>query len=413
MNHRERFLEIKNFLKPYQKIWENEIMLQYPSPLDGYNTEWIEDLRRFQSKSDVIRLEKKDVFELIKNPSLINFYQEIKKLTFLPQLAPLPPIKEDAFTWLFMVPKKQHEIKKLAPHINHLFSTYKIKNILDIGGGIGLLAQTLNNYYQLPVISIDMNPLLQETGRLRHEKNAKDPLNKVIYKNLKFSSEPEFKELLKPNVMTIGLHTCGRLAIDLIQMSSLQKVPVLVNFGCCYHTLDSHSKLQNISHFAQENNPLWMNRFALTLSCRAHQKMDEKDYDLKIKVKRYRYAIHILFYDHYDLKTPVTLGNSSPKLYDRPFSDYALEQMARINLTTKHSPKELDEFFHDPRLELLIQKMLAAGLIRNALGRVLEVYLMLDRVIFLEEKGYRVQLQEFFHEEESPRNIGITAILEK
>jgi hypothetical protein len=55
--------------------------------------------------------------------------------------------------------------------------------------------------------------------------------------------------------------------------------------------------------------------------------------------------------------------------------------------------------------------MLAAGLIRNALGRVMELYLLVDRAIFLEEKGYKVEVQEFFDEELSPRNIGITAEL--
>ena len=73
MNHRERFLQIKEFLKPYQRIWENEIMLMYPTPLDGYDLEWIEDLRRFQDKKDVIRLEKKDVLDYIENPKLLEF----------------------------------------------------------------------------------------------------------------------------------------------------------------------------------------------------------------------------------------------------------------------------------------------------------------------------------------------------
>jgi 2-polyprenyl-3-methyl-5-hydroxy-6-metoxy-1,4-benzoquinol methylase len=180
MNHRERFLQIKEFLKPYQRIWENEIMLMYPTPLDGYDPEWIEDLRRFQDKKDVIRLEKKDVLDYIENPKLIEFYQTIEKLCHLPQGNDYPSMPEDRFTWLFIIPKKQHEIKKLAPHLNHLYKKYQIKNILDIGGGIGLLAQSLNNSYDLCVTSVDMNPELQKTGFDRHEKNAKNVLNKVL-----------------------------------------------------------------------------------------------------------------------------------------------------------------------------------------------------------------------------------------
>lgn len=411
MDHRKRFLEIKEFLKPYQRIWQNEIMLQYPDPISDYPIEWIEDLRRFQKKDDVIRLEKKDVFDYIRHPSLVSFYERIKELSELPQMPNYSPMPEDPWTWLFIIPKKQHEIRKLAPHVNHLYHRHGVDQVVDIGGGIGLLAQTLNNRFEHRVTSVDMNSEFQKTGFERHEKNARNKDNKVRYENMKVEAGGAFSSLLEKNVMPVGLHTCGKLALDIITVSASKKVPALVNFGCCYHTLDLEPHLQNISRFAQDNDPLWMCKFALTLSCRAHKKMDEKDYDLKLKVKLYRYAIHILLHDHYGIKELVTLGNSSPKLYDRPFSEYVIEQFSRIGMTTKHSLEELDAFYNDPELQLLIERMLAAGLIRNALGRIMEIYLLLDRAIYLEEQGYSVSVQEFFDEELSPRNIGITAEL--
>jgi len=410
MDFRQRLLEIIDFLKPYQRIWQNEIMLMYPDPLDGYPMEWIEDLRRFQDKNDLIRIEKKDVFPFIENESLIAFYQRINELSELPVIDPLPPMPEEPWTWLFMIPKKQHEIRNLAPHINQIYQKKKVSEVLDIGGGVGFLAQTLNNQYQHHVTSIDMNTEFQKTGIERHDKNAKWP-HKVQFKNVKVENQGEFVEILKQNVMPVGLHTCGKLALDIIRVSSDKKVPALVNFGCCYHTLDKTPDLQNISQFARDNNPLWMNKFALTLSCRAHRKMDEKDFDLKQKVKYYRYAIHILFHDLYDMKELVTLGNSNPKLYNESFGFYVYEQLKRIKVEPSHSIEELNAWYANPDLMILIDRMLAAGLIRNALGRVMELYLLLDRAIYLEEKGYEVKVQEFFNEELSPRNIGITALL--
>jgi hypothetical protein len=411
MNYRERLLDIKNFLKPYQSIWENEIMLMYPDPFKGYPMEWIEDLHRFQKKEDVIRMEKKDVFDFIVSPTLIAFYKELERLCKLPEIPTYPSMPEEPWTWLYIIPKKKHEIKRLAPHIHHLYQTKKIDQIVDIGGGIGLLAQVLANQYQHKVISIDMNAEFQKTGFERHEHNARVPTNKVQYKNIKVEAQGPFTELLESNVMPIGLHTCGKLALDIIQVSADKKVPAIVNFGCCYHTLTLSPALQNISEFAKNNDPLWMNLFGLTLSCRAHRKMDDKDYEFKLKVKHYRYAIHILLYDHYDIKEQVTLGNSSRKLYDESFGSYVLEQLKRINLTPKHTFEELNAYFADSKLQVLIEQMLAAGLIRNAMGRALEIYLLLDRAIYLEEKGYQVLVEEFFDEELSPRNIGITATL--
>jgi hypothetical protein len=411
MNYRQRFLEIQDFLKPFQNIWQNEIMLMYPDHLSGYPLEWIEDLRRIQDKNDVIRIEKKDVFDFIKNPSLINFYKRIEELSILPQIKSLPPMPEVPWTWLKIIPKKKHEIKRLAPYLMDIYARKDIQEIIDIGGGTGLLAQTLVNQYGLKVTSVDMNQSFQDSGLIRHKKNLKDPSNQVQFKNIKVESGGEFSLLLKKKVMPIGLHTCGRLALDIIKVSAENEVSALVNFGCCYHTLDVSEDLQNISKFSQENNGLWLNKFALTLAGRAHRKMDEKDYDFKLKVKFYRYAIHILLKDEYGIEGLIGLGNSMPKLYDESFGEYVYEQLGRINLNPKHTIEELNVYFRRPELILAIEQMLTAGHIRNALGRILEIYLLLDRAIYLEEKGYEVLVEEFFDEELSPRNIGITAVL--
>lgn len=390
-------------------MWQNEIMLMYPDPLNGYPMEWIEDIRRFQNKADVIRIEKKDVFPYIQDPSLIHYYKRIHELEKLPQIASLPPMPEEPWTWLFMIPKKQHEIRKLAPYINQVYQDKKISEVLDIGGGVGFLAQTLNNQFGHHVTSIDMNSEFQKTGVDRHAKNAKHP-HKVNFKTVKVENGGEFVEILKNNVMPVGLHTCGKLALDIIRVSSDKKVPALINFGCCYHTLDKTPDLQNISQFSRDNEPLWMSKFALTLACRAHRKLDEKDFDLKQKVKYYRYAIHILLHDLYDQKELVTLGNSNPKLYDESFGVYVYDQFKRIHINPKHSVDELNAWYANPEIHTLIDRMLAAGIIRNALGRIMEIYLLLDRAIFLEEQGYDVKVEEFFDEEVSPRNIGITAV---
>jgi hypothetical protein len=108
MDHRERFLQIKDFLKPYQRIWQNEIMLMYPRPFEDYSLEWIEELRQYQDKKDVIKLEKKEVNGFVKSPELISFYDEIARLTQLPEAPNYPAMPEDRFTWLIIIPKKQH-----------------------------------------------------------------------------------------------------------------------------------------------------------------------------------------------------------------------------------------------------------------------------------------------------------------
>jgi hypothetical protein len=411
MDLKRRLVEIADFLQPYQRIWQNEIMLQYPNPIQDFPEDWVEELARIRDPKEVVRLEKKEVESLITHPDLLAFYRRIEELSKLPSAPELPAMPENAFTFLYVIPKKQHEIRRLAPYVNHFYYQHGVEKVVDIGGGIGILAQTLCNQYNLKVMTLDMDPELQKTGRKRHEKNFVHPDNQVSFHLVKVSEdEPKFKELLRPNMMTVGLHACGPLSLDQLKATARAGAKGLLNFGCCYYKLSKCEGTQNISAFAQalpqkvEQSP-----YCLTLATRAHKKMNEADYHFKVKVKHYRYMMHFLLHDHYDRADLTTLGNTHHRLYEKNFSDYALEQFRRIGVTPNHSADELDLFFADPHRQAMVWKMLAAGLIRNALGRLLEIYLLLDRAIYLEEQGYQAELLEFFDESLSPRNIGIAA----
>jgi hypothetical protein len=137
--------------------------------------------------------------------------------------------------------------------------------------------------------------------------------------------------------------------------------------------------------------------------------MNQKDYDFKLKVKLYRYAIHFLLTDQYGQENMLTLGNTHPKIYNESFAIYAREQFKRLEIQTSLTDTELNHYFENQERLQLIHKMLAAGLIRNALGRLLEIYLLLDRAIYLEEQGYEAKLIECFDESISPRNIAVIA----
>ena len=51
----------------------------------------------------------------------------------------------------------------------------------------------------------------------------------------------------------------------------------------------------------------------------------------------------------------------------------------------------------------------AAHLIRNAFARPLEILLILDRALWLREKGFETQIQAIFDRRLSPRNLSLIA----
>jgi hypothetical protein len=408
MNHQSRLLEIIEFLRPYQTIWQNEIMLLYPTPLEGYPEAWVDDLLRFQGREEMIRLERKQVQGLIKDPSLKGLYDRREKLIEVPQARKLPPMPEDSFTFLYMIPKKQHEIRRLAPMVDAFYQGHGIKRVVDIGGGIGLMAQTLVNQYGHQVCSVDMDSIMQTTGRTRHEKNAKDPSNLVDYKTVKVErGNSAFAAILEQDHMTLGLHTCGALAVAQLEASAGKQIKAIIGLGCCYHKMENTPEALNISKFVKDHGAFELSKFALTLASRAHLKLPEKDFDFKLKVKHYRYAIHFLLHDEYGMKELVPLGNSKRELYNESFGTYALEQLGRLNIKINHTKEELTTYYLNEKRQALIKKMLAAGIIRDTFGRLLELYILLDRAVYLEEKGYKVELLQCFDEVLSPRNLGL------
>ena len=106
MDHKQRLREIIDFLKPYQNIWQNEIMLQYPDPLEGYPCQWLEELESIKDKASLIRLERKEIAGLVHHPELLSFYSRCEELCRLDQAPELPPNVTHNWTWLYMIPKK-------------------------------------------------------------------------------------------------------------------------------------------------------------------------------------------------------------------------------------------------------------------------------------------------------------------
>lgn len=386
-------------------------MLDYPEPTQAYPSDWIQELMEFKDTKDLVALERKDFSAVSLSGSLRAF---VERSEFLGQFESAPrfhPMPENSYTFLYVIPKKQHEIRSLAPFVHHTYKSQKLSSVVDIGGGIGALAQVLNRQYELQMHSVDMDPVLQNTGMLRQKRMDKNRLTQVQYHEHKVAHDnEEFKKLLGPGTLTLGLHTCGDLSVHQMRSTIETKSKVLINFGCCYNRLVD-TETQNLSHYARSlPSQIIQNKFALTLAARAHRKTDEEDYSFKLKVKYFRYTFHLLMCDEFGMPEMMTLGNSSKKLYDAPFNLYAEEQFRRLGLTPPPSEK-LNAYFENSERKELIREMLTAGFIRNVFGRLLEAYILLDRAIFMEESGYDSQLLQFFEEEISPRNLGLVCQL--
>jgi hypothetical protein len=410
VNLKERFNQITSSLIPHVNIWENEILLQYPHSLSPFNEAWLDFLEHADEEL-LFSLEKKEFHHLSLPSDLKTHWQEMEDLTRINEFnREIPTHPFDAFAFLKIKPKKEHEIKILTRAVDGLMKDYKLEQVVDIGGGIGYLAQSIANYYFYPVTSIDMDPVLQNTGRLRNLKNQRKGSTLVNYLQEKLDlGNEKLIPLFNNKTISLGLHTCGELANTHLEMAIKGQSGALINLGCCYYKL-SKNNTYNISQFAQTNQNLKLNMYALTLATLAHKQMGHWDFQFKNMVKNYRYAFHMYLFHEKGITDFLSVGNSSQRYYEGDFASYAKEQMKRLNIEHTDSDESLNNFFQDPTRTRLIRRMILAGILRGIYGRPLELYLLIDRALYLEENGYTAKLVPYFDEELSPRNIGIQAI---
>lgn len=337
--------------------------------------------------------------EKISNTSFRDFTHTIQKLIDIPHSnSPSTPLHSN--TKRGLTPKKVHEVEKI---IGLLGASEPTGNIIDIGGGKGHLSAAICYHQSCTSISIDLDEQLQAQGRKRLQKWMPDVLSKIHFIPKKIGRNHPIPPTSKPNDTTlIGLHSCGNLSSQVIQQGIQQGLGKILNFGCCYHHINGDYNLSKVS----QKEPIWFSHEALHLAAHAHRDIDKKALEKKIAVKQYRYTLHFYLKDQQKAEFQ-KVGDGHWDDYQGSFAAYA----KKFGSTSLQSitDEALNEYFATPENQRQLQATILGGIIRNTLGRVIELYIVLDRCLLLQEAGYEVSLGTYFNRKISPRNLGIFA----
>jgi len=412
MDYKSHFNQIHKFLSQHIRIWHDEVLNFYPNSIQEYNKDWIEELKSLSEYDQWLIDCKNDPSALNQGP-FKDFILKAKAVTRIgdhknEELEKLP-------AWAFnkVKDKKRHEILTLAKKIKGLSELHKFQHIVDIGGGVGHLSRILSHYFGHNCISLDQNKEFQEIGKRRLNKYPiPEDAGDVKFMNLTFGAsehEHDLAHVFSTESLSLGLHTCGPLAVRHMQTNIKYKTKGLINFGCCYNKIELEKDV-NLSLHAK-TDPLPLSKYALTLATRGHNDMNFEEFKLKKRVKHYRYALHLLLYKKLNQQEFLTAGEANAKLYWEDFNVYALNKLSVLKIDHNLSNQDLLDFYNDIEVQKEIETMFLANIIRWQFGRVVEHYILTDRCLFLEENGLEVKMEELFDNQLSPRNIGITAIL--
>ncbi|AZD19688.1 SAM-dependent methyltransferase [Pseudomonas chlororaphis subsp. aurantiaca] len=202
----------------------------------------------------------------------------------------------------------------------------------------------------------------------------------------------------------VALHACGDLHVRLMQLASERGCRQLAIAPCCYNRI-SHAEYQPLSdpakgsalHLSLDDLGLPLSE-TVTAGARVRRQRDSS------MARRLAFDLlqrRLRGVDEY-LPTP-----SLPASWlDKPFVEYCHDLAALKHLSTVGAQDW-------PALEAAGWQRLAQvrnlELLRGLFRRPLELWLVLDRALFLQEQGYRVQLGLFCPAPLTPRNLMLLA----
>jgi hypothetical protein len=201
----------------------------------------------------------------------------------------------------------------------------------------------------------------------------------------------------------VALHACGDLHVRLLQLACAVGCKQLALAPCCYNRInaDTYQPLSNAGRASRLH--LSIDDLGLPLS-------ETVTAGKRVRLQRDISMARRLGFDHLQrelrgldeyLPTP-----SLPASWlSMPFADYCRELANLKGLSTGEQNWSTLEAYGWQRLAEVRNLELVRGLFR----RPLEVWLVLDRALFLGESGYRVEVGRFCDRALTPRNLMVLA----
>ncbi|TFY84137.1 methyltransferase [Pseudomonas kairouanensis] len=208
---------------------------------------------------------------------------------------------------------------------------------------------------------------------------------------------------LGPEHTPVALHACGDLHVRLLQLAAAVGCKQLALAPCCYNRISADA-YQPLSQAGRASTlQLTVDDLGLPLSetvTAGNRVRLQRDISMARRLGFDQLQRQLRGCDEY-LPTP----SLSASWLDKPFAAYCQELANLKGLSTGEQDWVALEAYGWHRLAQVRNLELLRGLFR----RPLELWLVLDRALFLRENGYKVEVGSFCETALTPRNLMVLA----
>lgn len=265
---------------------------------------------------------------------------------------------------------------------------------LEWCSGKGFLGRILASQTRQKVTSLEYDSALCQAGQ---ELATKYSLPMEFVQGDALSEQ--CLELMNPDHHAVALHACGDLHVSLIKQATLANIPAMSISPCCYH-LSKETSYQALSKQGKKSQ-LRLQRSELRIPLQETVTGGER-------VKRHR-MLEMTYRLGFDLilrtinKTseyqPIPSIKKSALADGFPSFCRWASMVRDVDLTKvdfiKFEKLATERYWHMERLSLMQQPF----------RRLIEIWLVLDKALYLEENNYKTQLFEFCEKSITPRNL--------
>jgi hypothetical protein len=253
--------------------------------------------------------------------------------------------------------------------------------------------------HDCPVSSVEIDPLLCQQGKTLAER-----LGLAVQFECRNVLDRSDTSLLNTPRHALALHACGELHLELLRQASSHRAPAISLSPCCYHLIESPTYLP-LSAPGQQSQ-LQLDHHDLRLPLQETVTAGLRVRKLrKVEVSR-RLGFDLLQRDLRGIDNYLPLPNVRKSLLNESFESFCHWAFDQKQLAcpagidyNNYATRGLQRYLEVRRMEL----------VRHLFRRPLELWLVLDRALFLQQQGYRVEVREFCQTALTPRNLLIHA----
>tara|TARA_Y100001956_G_scaffold82026_1_gene101417 strand:- start:1840 stop:3033 length:1194 start_codon:yes stop_codon:yes gene_type:complete len=269
---------------------------------------------------------------------------------------------------------------------------------LEWCSGKGFLGRVLASESHQKVTSFEYQQSLCDAGQLEANKRHL-PMTFVQGDALSDIAEA----VLNPNQHAVALHACGDLHVSLIEKGAHQQLPAMTIAPCCYHLIQSNS-YQPLSKAAKQSE-LRLSKTELRIPLQETVTGGQRVKRHRFQEMSYRLGFDLLLRNQCAVNTYIPIPSIKKSQLSEGFEAFCHWAAEQKQITLP----EVDFNQYQQLGEQRYWHMERLSLVQQVFRRGLELWLVMDKALYLTEQGYQVSLREFCAKEVTPRNILIHA----